>query len=129
MIKALFADMPEVIEQMAATYTPEALDTMMREMQGIHEVARQAAAVTDLGDRPLAVLWAAPRAATGDAGIDAVQQLWPEYQRAHAALSSRGTEREIPGADHMGIAVLPPFVAQVAEAVDALMAQVQALDR
>jgi len=124
MVEALFADMPEVIAQMAATYTPEALDTMMREMQGIHEVARRAAAVTDLGDRPLAVLWAAPRASTGDAGIDAVQQLWPEYQRAHAALSTRGIERVIPGADHMGIAVLPPFVMQVAEAVDALMAQI-----
>ena len=34
------------------------------------------------------------------------------------------TVREIAGADHMGIAVLPPFVAQVAEAVDALVAQV-----
>ncbi len=123
MIKALFADMPEVIAQMAATYTPEALDAMALEMEGIHQVARQAAAVTGLGDRPLAVLWAAPRASTGDAAIDAVQQLWPEYQRAQAALSSRGTVREIPGADHMGIAVLPPFVAQVAEAVDVLMAQ------
>jgi len=122
-VEALFADMPEVIAQMAATYTPEVLDTMMREMAGIHEVARQAGAVADLGDLPLAVLWAAPRAATGDAGIDAVQQLWPEYQRSHAALSSRGTVHEIPGADHMGIAVLPPFVAQVAEAVDTLMAQ------
>ena len=123
MIKALFADMPEVVDQMAATYRPEALDAMALEMAGIHDVARQAAAVASLGELPLAVLWAAPRAATGDAGIDAVQQLWPEYQRAHAALSSRGTEREIAGADHMGIAVLPPFVAQVADAVDALVAQ------
>lgn len=128
MVEALFADMPEVIAQMAATYTPEALDTMMLEMQGIQEVARQAASVTDLGDRPLAVLWAAPRDSSVDAGIDAVQRLWPAYQRAHAALSSRGTERMVPGADHMGIAVLPPFVAQVAEAVDALMAQVQATE-
>jgi len=123
MIKALFADMPEVIAQMAATYTPAALDAMALEMAGIHQVARQAAAVTSLGELPLAVLWAASRGSTGDAAIDAVQQLWPEYQRAHAALSSRGTVREIAGADHMGIAVLPPFVAQVAEAVDELMAQ------
>jgi microcystin degradation protein MlrC/pimeloyl-ACP methyl ester carboxylesterase len=124
LVESLFADMPEVVAQLAATYTPEALDTMTREMAGIHELALQAAAVTDLGDLPLAVLWAAPRAPTGDAGIDAVQQLWPQYQRSHAALSSRGTVREIAGADHMGIAVLPPFVAQVAEAVDALVAQV-----
>jgi len=123
MIEALFADMPEVVAQIAATYTPQGLDAMAREMAGIHQVAAQAAAVADLGDRPLAVLWAAPRAPTGDAGIDAVQQRWPEYQRAHAALSSRGTLCEVVGADHMAIALLPPFVAQVAQAVAALMAQ------
>ena len=125
MIEALFADMPEVIAQMGASYTPEALDTMMLEMQSIHQVARQAGAVAALGDRPLAVLWARPGGSTGDAGIDAVQKLWPEYQRALAALSSRGIELEIAGADHMGIAVLPPFVSQVAEAVDALVAQLR----
>lgn len=126
MVEALFADMPEVIAQMAATYTPDALDTMLLETQGIPKVAEQAGAVADLGARPLAVLWAPPKKATGDAGIDAVQAQWPEYQRAHAALSTRGFEREIPGSEHMSLPVLPPFVALIAAEVDALMAQIAA---
>ncbi len=125
MIEAVFADMPEVIAQIAAVYTPDTLDTVVLESQGLRRVAEQAAAVADLGDRPLSVLWAPPKgSSTGNAGIDAVQQLWPQYQRAHAALSSRGRERAVAGSEHMSLPVLPPFVAQIADEVDALMEQV-----
>jgi len=127
MVEALFADMPEVVAQMVATYTPEAVDAMLLEMSGTAVLARQAAAVRDLGHRPLAVLWA-PQSAlpTGDTTLDAVRALWPEYQRSSAALSTRGRVREVPGADHMGIAMLPPFVAIVAEEIDEIMAQLAA---
>jgi hypothetical protein len=74
----------------------------------------------------LAVLWAQPKGPTGDADIDAVLRLWPDYQRAHAALSTRGRERMVPGAEHMSLPVLPPFVALIADEVDALMAQIAA---
>ena len=126
MVEALFADMPEIVAQMAATYTPDALDTTVLETRGIAHVGEQAGRVTDLGTRPLAVLWAPPGKPTGNAGIDEVQLLWPAYQRAHAALSSRGHEREIAGSEHMSLPVLPPFVALIAEEVDALMAQILA---
>jgi len=125
-VEALFADMPEVIAQMAATYTPDAVDTTLLESRGMAHVAEQADAVASLGARPLAVLWAPPGKPTGNAGIDAVQKLWPQYQRSHAALSSRGHEREIAGSEHMSLPVLPPFVALIAEEVDALMAQILA---
>jgi len=125
-VEALFADMPEVIAQMAATYTPDALDTTLLETRGLAHVGEQAAAVTDLGTRPLAVLWAPPGKPSGNAGIDAVQLQWPAYQRAHAALSTRGFERAVVGSEHMSLPVLPPFVALIAEEVDALMAQILA---
>ena len=128
-IEALFADMPEVLEQMAATYTPDALDTMMLETRGLHRVAEQAGASPDLGDRPMLALWAAPKAAPGgNSGIEAVQARWPDYQREHAALSTRGRERMVPGAEYMTLAMLPPFVALIAEEVDALVAQVVVAD-
>ena len=126
-IDAVCADMPAVAEQMKATFTPEALDAMVHEVNGLQQVARQAAASPDLGDRPLVVLWAPkPPAPSGVDGLDEVYKRWPGYQQAHAALSTRGRVRALEGADHMGIAVLPPFVAQVAEEIDAVMAQVAA---
>jgi hypothetical protein len=126
MIEAVFADMPEVVAQMSATYTPDALDTMLLETQGLAQVGDRAGASADLGTRPLSVLWAQPKKSGGDAGIDAVQAQWPAYQRAHAALSTRGRERAVEGAEHMSLPVLPPFVAQIAEEVDALMAEILA---
>ncbi len=127
MIDAVCADMPEVGEQMKSTFTPEAIDAMLGEVQGLQQVGRQAAASPDLGARPLVVLWAPKQpASTGIEGLDAVYQRWPGYQQAHADLSTRGRVRALEGADHMGIAVLPPFVAQVAEEIDAVMAQLAA---
>jgi microcystin degradation protein MlrC len=126
-IDAVYADMPEVAGQMKSSYTPEALDAMLYEVLGLEQVARQAAAAPDLGDRPLVVLWAPkPQTTTGIEGVDAVYQRWPGYQAAHAALSTRGRARELAGSEHMSIAVLPPFVAQVAEEIDAVMAQIAA---
>ncbi|MDY0743365.1 alpha/beta hydrolase [Paucibacter sp. R3-3] len=128
-IEAIFADMPEVLEQMAATYTPDALDTMALEMQGTHCVADQAGASPDLGDRPMLALWAAQKAGVGGSpGIEAVHALWPDYQRQHAALSKRGRERMVPGAEHMTLAMLPPFVALIADEVDTLVAQLGPVD-
>ena len=125
MIDAVCADMPEVAEQVKSTVTPEAVDAMLYEVLGLQQVGRQAAAAPDLGDRPLSVLWAPkPPALTGIEGLDTVYQRWPGYQQAHAALSTRGRVRELAGSEHMSIAVLPPFVAQVAEEIDALMAQI-----
>ncbi|HEX2012892.1 MAG TPA: alpha/beta hydrolase [Roseateles sp.] len=125
LIDAVYADMPEVASQMKATFTPEALDAMLYEVLGLQQVARQAAAAPDLGDRPLVVPWAPKQPApTGIEGLDAVYQRWPGYQDAHAALSTRGRVRALEGAEHMSIAVLPPFVAQVAEEIDAVMAQI-----
>ncbi|WP_349742844.1 alpha/beta fold hydrolase [Roseateles cavernae] len=127
MIDAVCADMPEVAEQVKSTFTPEAVDAMLYEVQGLRQVGSQAAAAPDLGERPLVVLWAPkPPAPTGIEGLDAVYQRWPGYQQAHAELSTRGRVRELAGSEHMSIAVLPPFVAQVAEEVDALMAQIAA---
>jgi pimeloyl-ACP methyl ester carboxylesterase len=56
-IEAMFADMPEVARQLKATYTPEAVDTMVAEHTGLPRVAQQAGASPDLGARPVAVLW------------------------------------------------------------------------
>jgi microcystin degradation protein MlrC/pimeloyl-ACP methyl ester carboxylesterase len=126
MVEALFADMPEVVAQMAATYSPDALDTTLLETRGMARVGEQAGAVAGLGRRPLAVLWAPPGKPTGNAGIDAVQLQWPAYQRSHAALSSRGHEREVHGSEHMSLPVLAPFVALIVEEVDSLMGQILA---
>ncbi len=127
LIDAVYADMPEAAAQMKSTFTPEAVDAMLYEVQGLRQVARQAAAAPDLGDRPLVVLWAPKQPApSGMAGLDEIYQRWPGYQAAHAALSTRGRVRALEGSDHMGIAVLPPFVAQVAEEIDAVMAQIAA---
>ncbi len=125
MIDAVCADMPEVAEQVKSTVTPEAVDAMLYEVLGLQQVGRQAAAAPDLGERPLMVLWAPkPSAPTGIEGLDTVYRRWPSYQQAHADLSTRGRVRELAGSEHMSIAVLPPFVAQVAEEIDALMAQI-----
>nr|WP_249937354.1 alpha/beta hydrolase [Roseateles sp. DAIF2] len=127
LIDAVYADMPEAAAQMKSTFTPEAVDAMLYEVQGLQQVGRQAATAPDLGDRPLVVLWAPKQPApAGVEGLDLVYQRWPAYQEAHAGLSTRGRVRALEGADHMGIAVLPPFVAQVAEEIDAVMAQIAA---
>lgn len=127
MIDAVCADMPEVAQQVKSTFTPEAVDAMLYEVLGLQQVGRQAAAAPDLGERPLVVLWAPkPPAPTGVEGLDAVYRRWPAYQQAHADLSTRGRVRELAGSEHMSIAVLPPFVAQVAEEIDALMVQIAA---
>ncbi|MNX08606.1 Lipase 1 precursor [compost metagenome] len=125
-IEALFADMPQVLRQMKATYTPEALDTMVAEVRGLPHVARQAAASPDFGSRPLAVLWARqqPLPAGADPAIAAVQQRWPEFQEAHAALSTQRRLACIEGAAHMTLVLLPPLVQRVAEEIDGVMAQI-----
>ncbi|TDP71781.1 alpha/beta fold hydrolase [Roseateles toxinivorans] len=124
MVEAVFADMPEVIAQLKAQYRPEVIDAMALEMRGKAEIARQAAASGDLGARPLAVLWAPQTVVPGaPAAIAEIQRRWPDYQQAHAALSSRGRVMMLEGATHMGIAVLPPFVARVVEEIDGIMAQ------
>jgi microcystin degradation protein MlrC/pimeloyl-ACP methyl ester carboxylesterase len=124
LVEAVFADMPEVVAQIKSDYRPEAIDAMALEAAGMAELGRQAAASGDLGARPLAVLWAPPAKTAASVGAVAeIQQRWPAYQEAHAALSSRGRVMMLEGADHMGIAVLPPFVARVVEEVDRLVAQ------
>jgi hypothetical protein len=127
-IEALFADMPQVLRQMKATYTPEALDAMLAEVRGLPQVARQAAASPDFGSRPLAVLWAQQQLlpAGADPALAAVQQRWPEFQEAHAALSTQRRLACIEGAAHMTLVLLPPFVSQVAAAVDQVVAQIEA---
>lgn len=123
-IEAIFADMPEAVLQLKANYTPEALDTMMAELAAMPHVARQTLASPDLGARPLAVLWAAPqKRPPGTEGATAVQQRWPEYQQAHAALSTRGHLQLVEGAEHMTLVLLPPFLKQIADAVDLVMAE------
>ncbi|MGJ7545834.1 alpha/beta fold hydrolase [Variovorax sp. LT1R16] len=127
-IEALFADMPQVLVQMKAIYTPEALDATLAEVRGLPQVARQAAASPDFGSRPLAVLWAQqqPLPAGADPALAAVQQRWPEFQEAHAALSTQRRLACIEGAAHMTLVLLPPFVSQVAAAVDQVVAQIEA---
>ncbi len=124
-VQALFADMPHVLRQMSATYTPQTVDTILKEHVGLPLVARQAGASPDLGVRPLAVLSATvmqqmPPGA--EAGAE-VQRRWPEYQRSHAALSTRSRLTPVEGAEHMTLVLLPPFVKRVAEEVDLVMAQ------
>ncbi|MGJ7527299.1 alpha/beta fold hydrolase [Variovorax sp. GB1P17] len=123
MAGVIFADMPHVVQQLTATFTPESIDTMAREIEGLPHVARQAAAVVDLGARPLAVLWAPVQLPAGSDSATAIQKRWPSFQQAHAALSSRGRSHEVAGADHMSLVLLPPFVNRVAEEVDRMMAQ------
>ncbi|XAH26247.1 alpha/beta hydrolase [Xylophilus sp. GW821-FHT01B05] len=126
-VQAIFADMPHVLQQLAATYTPQALDTMKKELVSLPDVARQAGASPDLGARPLSVLWAGvlQKLPPGTEGAAAVQQRWPEYQQAHAALSTRGRLNVVEGAEHMTLVLLPPFVSRVAEEVDQVMAQLE----
>ena len=123
-IEAMFVDMPEVVRQLKATYTPETIDTMVSEHTGLPQVAQQAAASPDLGARPVAVVWASqdklPPAVEGAANL---QRLWPEYQQDHAALSTRGRLQLVEGAAHMTLVLLPPFVEQIAQAVDLMMAE------
>ncbi|QNK69247.1 alpha/beta fold hydrolase [Variovorax sp. PAMC26660] len=124
-IQAIFADMPHVLRQMAANYTPETIDTMVKEHEGLQHVARQAGASPDLGARPLAVLSATvmQKLPPGAEEAAEVQRRWPEYQEAHAGLSTRSRLHRIEGAEHMTLVVLPPFVSRVAEEIDWIMAQ------
>jgi pimeloyl-ACP methyl ester carboxylesterase len=125
LVEAVFADMPDVLRQMVANYTPETIDTMVKEHVGLPHVARQAGASPDLGARPLSVLSATvmqqlpPGAEEGAA----VQRRWPEYQEAHAALSTRSRLHRVEGAEHMTLVLLPPFVSRVAEEVDWTVAE------
>jgi microcystin degradation protein MlrC/thioesterase domain-containing protein len=126
-MEVLFADMPHVVEQMIATYRPESVDASVAELRGLSHVARQAAASPDLGDRPLSVLWAQPQPVPlppGMEGVAEVQKRWPGYQKAHAALSTRGREMLVEGSAHMTLVFMPPFVSQVAHEVDRLMEQI-----
>nr|WP_286186357.1 alpha/beta hydrolase [Acidovorax cavernicola] len=126
-IELLFADLPQVIRQLKALYTPEALDTTLAEVRGLPHVARQAGASPDLGSRPLAVLWAKqPQALPpgADPAIADVQKRWPEFQEAHAALSTQRRLVCIDGAEHMTMVLLPPLVQRVAEEIDGLMVQI-----
>jgi len=126
-IQALFADMPQVIEQLIATYTPEAVDTTKAELLALQQVARQAGASPDYGARPLAVLWAAlQKLPQGAESANAVQQRWPEFQEAHTTLSTQSSLQLIEGAEHMTLVLLPPFVSQVAAAVDQVVARIGA---
>jgi microcystin degradation protein MlrC/pimeloyl-ACP methyl ester carboxylesterase len=122
-VQAIFADMPHVLRQMVANYTPEAIDTMVKEHEGLPHVARQAGASPDLGARPLSVLSAAvmQKLPPGAEEGAEVQRRWPEYQEAHAALSTRSRLHRVEGAEHMTLVLLPPFVSRVAEEVDWIM--------
>jgi hypothetical protein len=73
------------------------------------------------------VLWAGvpQKLPPGTEGAAAVQQRWPEFQQAHAALSTRGRLNVVEGAEHMTLVLLPPFVSRVAEEVDQVMAQLE----
>ncbi|GEM_PF-15880 len=124
-VQAIFADMPHVLRQMAANYTPETIDTMVREHEGLQHVARQAGASPDLGTRPLSVLSATvmQKLPPGAEEGAEVQRRWPEYQEAHAALSKRSRLHRMEGAEHMTLVVLPPFVNRIAEEVDWVMAE------
>ena len=123
-IEAMFADMPEVVRQLKATYVPEAIDTTVSEHTGLPLVAQQAAASPDLGARPVAVLWAAQdKLPAGAEEATEVQRRWPEYQQDHAALSTRGRVQLVEGSAHMTLVLLPPFVQQIAQAVDLMMAE------
>ncbi|WP_422089133.1 alpha/beta fold hydrolase [Variovorax sp.] len=125
LVQAIFADMPHVLRQMAANYTPETVDTMVKEHEGLQHVARQAGASPDLGTRPLSVLSATvmPKLPPGAEEGAEVQRRWPEYQEAHAALSKRSRLHRVEGAEHMSLVVLPPFVNRIAEEVDWVMAE------
>ena len=123
---ALFADMPEVAQQLLATVLAlESVDASALETRGLKQVAKQAAAAGDLGTRPLTVLWAAPVVQTPPPGIDVgtAHTRWPDYQRAHAALSTRSRLHLVEGAGHMSLVLQEPFAAIVAEEVERLMAQ------
>jgi pimeloyl-ACP methyl ester carboxylesterase len=123
-MEAMFADMPEVARQLKATYTPETIDTMVSEHTGLPLVTQQAAASPDLGARPVAVLWASQdKLAPAVEGAANLQRRWPEYQQDHAALSTRGRVQLVEGAAHMTLVLLPPFVQQIAQAVDLMMAE------
>jgi len=124
-VQAIFADMPHVLRQMAANYTPQTVDTMVKEHEGLQQVARQAGASPDLGVRPLSVLSATvmQKLPPGAEEGAEVQRRWPEYQEAHTALSKRSRLHRIEGAEHMTLIVLPPFVSRIAEEVDWVMAE------
>ena len=126
-IAPLFADIPHVAEQLLASYKPAVVDTMLRELQSAKQIAKQAAEVPSLGDRPLAVLWAAPTEMPGaPEEILDTQRRWPAFQQAHAGLSTRSTIELVPGAAHMTILLVPPFVQRITAAVDTLLAREEA---
>jgi len=124
-VQALFADMPHVLRQMAANYTPQSIDTMAREVVALPHVARQAGASPDLGARPLAVLSATvmQKLPPGAEEGAEVQRRWPEYQQAYAALSTRSHLCPVEGAEHMTLVLLPPFVNRIAAEVDWIMSE------
>lgn len=122
MIQAMFGDLPQVIEQMVATYRPEVIDAVLDELRGLGNVARQAAASPGLGDRPLAVLWVAtPVPAGAPDALRETQEKWPGFQKDLAALSSRSHIEQIPEATHMSIVVMPQFVARIVSVLDAML--------
>ncbi len=125
LVNAVFADMPEVAQQiLATTLTLKSADAFALESRGLKQVAKQAAAAGDLGARPLTVLWAPVRHASPlDSDTETVRTRWQDYQRKHAELSTRSRLLAVEGADHMSLALLEPFVTHVAEEIERLLAQ------
>lgn len=119
------ADMPDVQAQAVAVTRPESVAATILEVKGMRQLVRQVLDAGDLGDRPLAVLWA-PAIDTPFPGhdLETLRRLWRGYQAELGRLSTRGRVVAIDGADHMGIALMPPFVDRVSTEIDLVADQI-----
>lgn len=119
------ADMPDVQALAVAVTRPESVEATILEVKGMRRLVREVIDAGDLGDRPLSVLWA-PAINTPFPGhdLETLRRLWRGYQVELGRLSTRGRVVAIDGADHMGLALMPPFVDRVYTEIDLVAGQV-----
>jgi pimeloyl-ACP methyl ester carboxylesterase len=102
-------------EARASVATPEHVRSTIEEYAEGSRSARQAAALTDLGDKPLVVL---------TAGVGHPAE-WRADQRRMAQLSANSSHRIVDGATHAGLVIEPEPAAETSRAILDVVASVR----